>query len=77
VEIREGDSLETLRDLSDPVDFLLNDVFPAFTLPVLQLVAPHMRPGAVALCGNAALFPADHWNGSRPRCRERVRAPYQ
>ncbi|HKO48670.1 MAG TPA: class I SAM-dependent methyltransferase [Polyangiaceae bacterium] len=60
VEIREGDALETLRNLSGSVDFLLNDGFPRFTLPVLQLVAPQMRPGAIALCGNAALFPADH-----------------
>jgi len=60
VEIREGDALETLRDLSGPVDFVLNDGFPRFALPVLRLVAPHMRPGAIALCGNAVLFPADH-----------------
>lgn len=60
VEIREGDALETLRQLDRSVDFLLNDGFPRFTLPVLQLVAPHMRPGAIALCGNAAVFPADH-----------------
>ena len=60
VEIREGDARETLRDLAEPVDFLLNDGFPRFTLPVLELVAPRMRPGAIALCGNAAVFPADH-----------------
>jgi predicted O-methyltransferase YrrM len=60
VEIREGDALRTLQRLDYSVDFLLNDGFPRFTLPVLQLVAPHMRPGAIALCGNAALFPADH-----------------
>jgi predicted O-methyltransferase YrrM/GNAT superfamily N-acetyltransferase len=60
VEIRVGDACETLRQLEGPLDLLLNDGFPRFTLPVLQLVAPHMRPGAVALCGNAALFPADH-----------------
>lgn len=60
VEIREGNALETLRELAAPVDFLLNDGFPRFTLPVLQLLTPHMRPGAVALCGNAAAFPADH-----------------
>ena len=28
--------------------------------PVLQLVAPKLRTGAVASCGNAALFPKDH-----------------
>jgi predicted O-methyltransferase YrrM len=60
VEIREGNALDTLRGLEQPIDFLLNDGFPRFTLPVLQLLEPHMRPGAVVLCGNAALFPADH-----------------
>lgn len=60
VEIREGDALQTLADVGGPVDLLLNDGFPRFVLPVLQRVAPHMRRGAVALCGNAALFPADH-----------------
>lgn len=59
-EIREGDALSTLRDWEQPVEFLLNDGFPRFTLPVLQLLAPHMRSGAIALCGNAAVFPADH-----------------
>jgi predicted O-methyltransferase YrrM/ribosomal protein S18 acetylase RimI-like enzyme len=60
VEIRVGDACQTLRRLEGPVDLLLNDGFPRFTLPVLQLVAPHMRSGAVALCGNAVHFPADH-----------------
>jgi predicted O-methyltransferase YrrM len=60
VELREGDALETLRAIDGPVDLLMNDGFPRFTLPVLKLVAPRMRKGAVALCGNAAVFPADH-----------------
>lgn len=60
IELREGDALETLRDVEGPVDFLMNDGFPRFTLPVLQLLAPKMRPSAIALCGNSALFPGDH-----------------
>lgn len=60
VEVREGDALDTLRDLDHPVEFLLNDGFPRFTLPVLKLLAPQMRSGAIALCGNTAVFPADH-----------------
>ena len=60
VDLREGDALQTLRDLDRPVDLLLNDGFPPYVLPVLRLVAPRMRSGAVALCGNAAVFPADH-----------------
>jgi predicted O-methyltransferase YrrM len=60
IELREGDARETLRQIDAPVDLLMNDGFPRYTLPILQLVAPRMRTGAVALCGNAALFPADH-----------------
>ena len=60
VDLREGDALQTLREIDEPVDLLMNDGFPRFTLPVLQLVAPRMRIGAPALCGNAAVFPADH-----------------
>jgi predicted O-methyltransferase YrrM len=60
VDLREGDALETLRSETAPVDFLLNDGFPRSVLPVLELLAPKLRPGAVVLCGNAALFPADH-----------------
>lgn len=60
VELREGNALETLRDIEAPIDLLLNDGFPRFTLPVLQLLAPKMRRSAIVLCGNTALFPADH-----------------
>jgi predicted O-methyltransferase YrrM len=60
VDLREGDALQTLQGETEPVDLLLNDGFPRYVLPVLQLLAPAMRPGSVALCGNAALFPADH-----------------
>jgi len=59
-EIREGDATSTLRELEGPIDFLHNDGFPRFVLPVLRLLAPRMHKGAIALCGNAALFPADH-----------------
>lgn len=60
IELREGNALETLRDVDGPIDFLMNDGFPRFTLPVLQLLGPKMRRSAIALCGNSALFPADH-----------------
>lgn len=60
VDVREGDALETLKTIDEPVDLLLNDGFPRFALPVLKLIAPHMRLGAIALCGNAEVFPADH-----------------
>lgn len=60
VEIREGDALETLRDLEGPIDFMLNDGFPQYALPVLELVAPQLRPGAVVVADNVGAFKADH-----------------
>ena len=60
VEIRVGDALQTLRSIEAEVDFLLNDGFPPGALPVLQLLQPHMRSGAVVLADNVGAFPADH-----------------
>ncbi len=60
VEIREGDALETLRDLEGPIDFMLNDGFPRFALPVLRVVEPRLRTGAVVVSDNVGAFPADH-----------------
>lgn len=60
VDLREGDARETLANEAESIDFLLNDAFPEVALPVAQRLAPLLRPGAIALCGNAVLFPADH-----------------
>lgn len=56
VDLREGDALETLREIDGPVDFLLNDGFPPYQLPVLQLVAPRMRQGALVVTDNVGAF---------------------
>jgi predicted O-methyltransferase YrrM len=60
VDLRVGDVMETLATPGDPIDFVLNDIHPPVALPIMQRLAPHLRPGAVTLCGNAALFPADY-----------------
>ena len=60
VEIREGDARDTLRDLEGPVDMLLCDGFPPAMLPVLQLVAPHLREGGLVLADNVGAFWAEH-----------------
>lgn len=60
IELRVGDAKETLAHETAPIDFVFNDAFPPLALPILRTLAPAMRPGALALCGNAALFPADH-----------------
>jgi predicted O-methyltransferase YrrM len=53
VDIREGDGLETLCDVDGEVDLLLIDGAFALYLPVLKLVEPRLKPGAVVLGENA------------------------
>jgi predicted O-methyltransferase YrrM len=53
VEIREGDALETLRDVGGAVDVLLIDGAFSLYLPVLRLIEPRLAPGAAVLGENA------------------------
>ncbi len=80
IDLRVGDAKETLAGETAPIDFVFNDAFPPLALPILQALAPAMRPGAVALCGNAVLFPADHaeyvtWVRSRESGFRSLRLP--
>ena len=57
-EIREGDARETLRNLGGDIDFALIDGWPgddgpSLALEVIQLVAPQMQVGAIAMNDNA------------------------
>jgi predicted O-methyltransferase YrrM len=54
IDLREGDILEALRDLDGPVDFLLLDIWTPLARPVLELVAPHLRAGAIVATDNTA-----------------------
>ncbi len=53
VEIREGDALETLKELPGKIDVLLIDGAWSLYLPVLRLIEPHLETGAVVLGENA------------------------
>jgi|EndMetStandDraft_5_1072996.scaffolds.fasta_scaffold03847_2 predicted O-methyltransferase YrrM len=53
VDIREGDALETLKDVGGEVDLLLLDGAFSLYLLVLKLIEPRLRPGAVVLGENA------------------------
>jgi predicted O-methyltransferase YrrM len=52
VDLREGDLRETLKTLAGPVDFVLMDVWTEMVRPAIELIAPHLRPGAVVVCDN-------------------------
>lgn len=60
VELRVGDARETLREVPEDVDLLLNDGFPMLALDIVKLVAPRMREGAVVLTDNVGMFKANY-----------------
>jgi len=47
IDLREGDLRETLRVLESPIDFVLIDIWVEMARPALELIAPHLRPGAI------------------------------
>jgi len=49
VEVRLGDALETLKEVPEPLDLVFLDGWKDLYLPVLELLAPRLRPGAVVL----------------------------
>lgn len=53
VHIRQGDALETLKDIGGDIDLVLIDGAWSLYLPVLKLLEPSLRPGAVLLAENA------------------------
>lgn len=54
VDIRVGDALETLRDgIDGPIDLVLIDGAWSLYLPVLRLLEPHLKAGALVIAENA------------------------
>jgi predicted O-methyltransferase YrrM len=56
IDLREGDLRETLKNIDGPVDFVLMDIWIAMARPALELVAPHLRPGAIVVCDNTEQY---------------------
>lgn len=54
IELRKGDALETLQDAPDQIDFLLLDGWNDLYLPLLQLLEPKLKKGALIYTDNAA-----------------------
>ena len=60
VEVRVGDARRTLVDAGGPVDFLLLDSWIPLVRPVMDLVAPQLRPGAMVVCDNVQLYEKEY-----------------
>ncbi len=56
VEVREGDAQETLADPGGTVDMALLDGWKHLYLPIIKMLTPHLRPGAVVLGDNINTF---------------------
>jgi len=57
VDIREGDALDTLRDMDGPVDMVLLDGWKGLYLPILQMIEPSLHPRSVILADDIHVFP--------------------
>ncbi|TAL29209.1 MAG: methyltransferase [Phenylobacterium sp.] len=56
IDLREGDLRETLRVIEGPVDFVLMDIWTEMARPAMELVHPHLRPGAIVVADNTGEF---------------------
>ncbi|MFE6932427.1 O-methyltransferase [Streptomyces sp. NPDC057699] len=55
ITVLEGDALQTLAALRQPVDFLFLDGWKDLCLPVLQLLEPHIAPGTLVAADDVDL----------------------
>jgi predicted O-methyltransferase YrrM len=60
IKLREGDLRQTLQDVGGPVDFMLVDIWEV-AHPALELVSSSLRPGAIVVCDNTAVY-ADEYH---------------
>lgn len=56
IDLREGDLRETLKVIEGPVDFVLMDIWTEMARPAMELIGPHLRPGAVVVVDNTDQF---------------------
>jgi predicted O-methyltransferase YrrM len=58
VDLRQGDALETLKDVAGGVTLLFLDGWKKLYMPVLKLLEPALEPGAIVVADDLDLFPA-------------------
>ncbi|WP_232247284.1 O-methyltransferase [Kitasatospora azatica] len=64
-----GDARRTLADLPEPVDLVLLDGWKELYLPVLEILEPALRPGAVIVSDNLPMLPEEYLERIRDRRR--------
>jgi predicted O-methyltransferase YrrM len=56
VDVLEGDAMKTLAAIEGPIDFLLLDGWKDIYLPMIKMLSPKLRAGAVVLADNIFTF---------------------
>ena len=54
IDLREGDIVEATRTFEGPIDFVLFDIWGDVVRPMLDILMPRLRPGAVICTDNTA-----------------------
>ncbi len=62
IDLRVGDARETLGDLPGPVDLVLLDGWLDLRAPILKLVHPRLRPGALVIVDDIDLYQGQAFN---------------
>jgi predicted O-methyltransferase YrrM len=65
IDVRVGDARETLKKLGQTVDFLLLDSWIPLVRPVMEVMAPQLRPGAIVLCDNVERYEKEYADYTR------------
>jgi predicted O-methyltransferase YrrM len=60
IDLRPGDLRDTLRQLKGPIDFLLVDIWIKMARTALEMVAPHLRTGALVVCDNTERYRSEY-----------------
>jgi len=60
VDLRVGDARQTLKDAGGAVDFLLLDSWIPLVRPVMDVVAPQLRTGAIVVCDNVQIYEREY-----------------
>lgn len=55
-DIRLGDARRTLLDVEGPIDFVLIDSWIPLARPMIEMLAPRLRRGAIVVCDNTGQF---------------------
>lgn len=55
-DIWEGDARETLRNINEPIDFVLLDGWPDLVFPIFKLLEPNLKKGAVIIVDDVQGF---------------------